>query len=188
MKIKKSSNRNSKPLILAAVAIIIGVVLYGGIAFAIGLPPFGANEDRTPQVSEQEKQRAEDIEEDPEQKLDNQSDTPTPPIIDPATQKQQVSVMMTSVGQALASDEVSASGFVTNSVEADGTCTYIFKSESSGVVVRKGTTTLPNPTSTTCKTVYFSGSELAAGIWNVSLEYTSSTSTGLADSMQLSVR
>ena len=182
----KNINRvnNKKKYILALAGLIALAGVYLAVARYMHLAPF-ANMNRTYQPGEQivnmnrtdsEKQQTEALEKDPQKKLQNtQTDTPAAPATDSASGKQIANVLITNAG--IFNGKVSASGFVSNVVESDGSCEYVFASDTQ--VIKKTSTTLPNATSTTCKTVSFPDTELATtGTWKVTLNYNSATSAG----------
>lgn len=134
--------------------------------------------------SETEKKASEDLKNNPETKLDNkQTDNPNTPVVDDTTGKQRVNVLLTNTGTF--NNKVSASGMVTNAVEEGGTCTFVFTNGSTEVV--KNSTTLTNPSSTSCTTVSFPSSELSPGVWKVKIDYSSSASMGESNTKELTV-
>lgn len=189
MKIQKSNSKN-KSIIYVASGILAGAVIYFGAAWFFKLPPFTfmqksyepgeqvVNMDRT----ETEKKVTEDLQKNPDTKLDNkQNDTPSSPTVDNSTGKQQVNVLLTNTG--IFNNTVSASGMVTNSVEQAGSCVFVFTNGASEIT--KTSEVLPNPSSTSCKTVSFPSSELAAdGVWKVYIRYSSSISEGVSNTKE----
>jgi len=172
--------KHKKRSILAiSIGICVAAIAYLLIAYLGDLPPFqeqkssgGVNMNRT----DTEIQATDNLEKNPASKLENnQTDTPQPPGKDENSGKKVVNVLITNVG--ISSGTVSASGFVTNIVESDGSCTYTFTNGNN--TVNKVVGTLPNATSTTCKTTTFSSDELpTAGTWSVVLSYNSTQSMG----------
>ena len=130
--------------------------------------------------SDTENKDIEELQEDPSKKTENnQADTPvlTETNNDNDAGLREVNILVTNASSQ--EERVSASGFVTNVAEEGGTCTYVFTRN--GKEVRKDSSTLPNPTSTTCKTVDFPSTELGeAGEWEVYIRYTSTYSTGVS--------
>lgn len=142
--------------------------------------PSGMSVEQTPQ----DKQLEQKLNDNPAQKQQTtQTDHPGAPTVDKTTNLQQVNVILTNTSEANGS--VSASGFVSNAVESTGTCTYVFTNGQKSV--EKTSTTLTNSTSTTCKTVQFAASELGRGTWKVQLKYTSPTSTGSSNTLEVAV-
>lgn len=142
--------------------------------------PQGISVEQTPQ----DKKLAEELNSDPSKKQQaTQTDTPPAPTVDKSTNLQQVNVILTNTGES--NGMVSASGFVSNVVESSGTCTYVFTNGQKSI--EKTSTTLPNSTSTTCKTVQFNASELSAGTWKVQLKYASPTSAGTSNTLEVTV-
>lgn len=183
MKIEKNSSKKKKIIVALAVIIAIGAS-YLAFAKIKNLPPFAsANPTYQPgeyvtnmERTDAEKQASKQLSEHPESKTENnQNDAPPTPTINDTTGKQAVNILLTNAG--ITNGQVSASGFVTNIAESNGSCEYVFTSGS--LEVRKTAGVLTNPTSTTCKTVSFPVNELPAkGVWKVTLSYSSSTSSG----------
>lgn len=140
----------------------------------------GVSLERTPE----DKKLEQNLKDNPQQKQQaTQTDQPSAPPVDKTTNLQQVNVVLTNTGET--NGMVSASGFVSNVVESNGSCSYVFTNGPSSVT--KTSTTLTNANSTTCKTVQFNASELGAGTWNVQLKYSSPTSTGSSNTLQVAV-
>lgn len=140
----------------------------------------GISTEQTPQ----DKKLEQNLNSDPSKKQQaTQTDQPTAPTVDKTTNLQQVNVILTNTGET--NGMVSASGFVSNVVEANGTCNYVFTNGSRSVT--KTSTTLTNASSTTCKTVQFSATELGAGTWSVQLKYNSPTSAGSSNTLEVTV-
>lgn len=140
----------------------------------------GVSTERTPQ----DKKLEEQLQSDPARKQEStQTDRPTSPTVDEKTNLQRANVILTNTGQS--GDEITASGFVSNVVEEGGTCTFVFVKNLQ--TIEKSSSTLSNATSTTCKTVKFSKSELSSGTWKVHIKYTSGVSTGESNELELSV-
>lgn len=188
MQIKKSRKKGRKSAVI--IVSIIAVLLAGYFATAVflDLPPF--NDDSKSSIdsdsseqfvniqrTESEKQASKNLEENPEQKVqNNQNDTPDSPDSSNSG-KQSVNVLLTNVG--VFNGMVSASGMVTNVAEQGGGCSYVFTNGSQ--TLTKTSSTLTNPTSTTCQTVSFPVSELTIdGTWTVKLHYSSSASEGVS--------
>lgn len=185
MKTKKS---RSKPIVV--IAIIVALLgLYFAIAWFYRLVPFQEprkalepgdhfiNMERT----ETEKQGFKDLQENPENKTKTeQTDVPEPPMVDGSTGKQEVNVLLTNAG--VFNNLASASGMVTNSVEEGGLCTFVFSNGNSEIT--KTSSTLANPTSTSCETVSFPASELPSGNWKVFLRYASDSSFGISNAKE----
>lgn len=176
MKIKKQSKKIRKSVITVIVA-TVAVAMIG--SYLIYSFYFGVDKtdndylrqgedseiDATPDTSNKDAV----IEKDREQ-----SDHPSQPEIDKSDNLKEVNVVLTSV--SVGNGEVSVSGFVSNTIESEGTCTYIFTQGSR--VIRKDSSILPGPSSTVCRTLNFSTAELVSGEWTVSLSYKSPFSTG----------
>lgn len=179
---KKQSNSKRNKRILVILAVIVLLILgYGLYAWKAKLPPFkdtydpsgtAVNMDRT----DTEKAQSQKLQDDPKAKTQNdQTDTPAAPSTDQSTGKQQANVLLSRAG--ITNGTVSAGGVVTNVVESDGQCSYIFTNGSN--TVTKVSQTMTNPSSTSCAVVSFPSSELkASGAWQVYIQYDSSTSSG----------
>lgn len=194
MKINKLKS-HKKTFAILTIILLVSIAVYSALAYANQWSPFGVADEIDDQGrkisiqrSSQEKDREKIVSKSADEKNENQSDAPEQPEINTQTQKQKANVLLTSVGQALASSEVEASGMITNIVESDGGCRYIFTSRSTGSEVLKPSVTLMGPKSMTCKTVRFPGEELASGSWDVQVEYSSAVSYGVSEPMELVVR
>lgn len=189
MKINKQYNKKKLVIILILLLVLV-TGGYLGVAALNKLPPFAAAEKTYKpgeqvtnlERSESEKKAEETLKDNPEQKTaNNQTDTPEPPKVSSAG-KLNVNVLLTNAG--ISNGTVTASGFVTNIVEEGGTCTFKFINGSN--VVTKTSTTLTNPTSTTCSTVRFPATELmAGGTWKVSLAYSSEKASGSSNEKEI---
>lgn len=179
---KNRSNSKTRTRIFIILAVVVLLVLgYGLYAWKAKLPPFKdaydpsgttVNMDRT----DTEKAQSQKLQDDPKAKTQNdQTDTPPAPTTDQSTGKQQANVLLSRAG--ITNGTVSAGGVVTNVVEGDGQCSYIFTNGSS--TVTKVSQTMTNPSSTSCAVVSFPSSELtASGTWQVYIQYESSLSSG----------
>lgn len=185
MKIQYNKNHKIKVVVIVLLFVVaVLVAALGGYMYIhkddIKRDANGTSTERTGQDIKLE----EDLKSNPENKSNNtQTDTPTAPAVDTETKLQKVNVILTYTGQS--GDMVSASGFVSNAIEEGGSCKYVFISDQK--TVEKTSTTLANANSTTCKTVRFDKSELAAGLWKVQIEYTSSVSTGKSNILEMNV-
>lgn len=185
MKIKNRKVKNRK-LVLVVSMVLLVALGYFVIAWLNHLPPFAGKKDSFQageytvnlERTETEKKATEDLESSPGTKLDRgQSDTPKEPSADESTGKQQVDVMLTSAG--VFNGQVSAGGMVTNVSEQDGVCTFVFRNGANEII--KTTETMPNSTSTSCKSALFPASELSGGTWRVRVQYDSNISTGVSN-------
>ena len=179
---KKSSKKTI--LIISSILVLALVAVAGGYWYIHrGDSKRDVNGVSTERTS-QDKELEQKLNSNPEQKQQTtQTDHPAAPSVDKTTSLQQVNVILTNTGET--NGFVSASGFVSNAIESTGTCTYVFTNGQK--IVEKTSTTLTNSTSTTCKTVKFSASELSAGTWKVQLKYSSPTSTGSSNTLDLVV-
>lgn len=194
---KQRKTNKSRKIIIAIISLVVLSCSYVAVAYVNKWVPFSNNEKSfsvddqgrgiNPNKTKTEKEETKNLENNP----DNKSVRPNTDVVpklktDPATKKQSVYVMMTSVEQSVDKNTITASGFVTNAVEQDGKCTYIFTLGDR--VVHKEAGVIPGPSSTSCQTMRVSRGELgAAGRWTVSIEYTSSASHGVADGMVVAV-
>ena len=113
------------------------------------------------------------------------SDVPEAPISNPDTGLLKANVVLTNTGTDN-NGTADASGFVSNLSEEGGVCTFTFAKGDR--TVTKTSTTMVNPTSTTCKTVGFAETELSAGDWQVTLRYVSTRASGTSNSMVLTIK
>ncbi len=185
MKINRNRGDKAVKRIGVSVAVLVFLVAcYSLFAWTNRWFPFVSYGDDTYEPGTQfvnmnktdsERKAAEDIKNDPEKKLENsQVDRPSAPSEDTLTGKQSVNILITSVG--ISNGTVSARGFVTNITETGGRCEYVFVKGTEKII--KPVDTLPNATSTTCKTITFPASELSSGKWLVTLSYLSNTAEG----------
>lgn len=185
MRIKQGNSTKIKTIFaILAVSILLGAGVFAWNWYLhkdeIKRDANGVSLERTPQ----DKKLEDELNKDLSKKESNHSDLPQTPSIDPESNLQKVNVVLTNVAQS--GDQISASGFVSNVVESDGVCSYLFTNGSNKV--EKQSTTLVNSTSTTCKSISFSGSELSIGKWEAQISYSSSLSSGISNKMELIVR
>jgi hypothetical protein len=182
----KTPISKTKIIIVASIAALAGgYLLYASINH---LPPFALSSpdpgDYTINLekSNAEKQRTQELQQNPEQKIVNeQSDIPTTPTTDVGTGKQNANVILSFA--SIQNGIVSAGGYVTNVVEDGGTCIYTFTK--GGAVIEKTAATMQNPTSTSCATTRFLSTELGSGTWSVVLTYGSSASAGVSNTKEV---
>jgi hypothetical protein len=188
MRIKRTKNAHNQKTTLVVVLSVVTVLILGASAYAIYLgsnssneasSEYGTNLERT----ETEKAASEALEDNPEQKLENeQSDTPSTPEKSPDTGRLAVNVLLSTAG--IYNGTVSAGGMVTDYQEEGGTCTFTFTNGTT--IITKTSSTLPNPTSMSCKTVNFPSSELtSAGVWKVKISYSSPTAAGTSNEKEI---
>jgi hypothetical protein len=184
MHINSKKSYKKTILIIASILVLALAVAIGGYLYMrTGNNKYDSNGISTERTL-QDKQLEKKLDSNPDQKQQaTQTDHPTTPSVDESTNLQQVNVILTNTGEVDGS--VSASGFVSDVVESTGTCTYVFTNGQK--TVEKVSNTLTNATSTTCKTVQFSASDLSAGTWEVQLKYSSPTSTGSSNMLNLVV-
>ncbi len=82
-------------------------------------------------------------------------------------------------------DKIEAGAAVTNLVETDGQCYFVFTSPS-GKETKLSKPTIPNAKSTPCESASITGTE--TGTWSVSVRYTSDTATGESETTQFEVK
>jgi len=183
--INKKNNKKTKLVVLTIVSLLL-VCLASLAVYAyvhrndneIERDANGISVERTPQDLALE----ENLENNPSDKTNNsQTDTPLFPEVDETTNKQNVNVILTNAGEI--NGNISASGFISNLVEENGTCTYIFTNGQN--IHKKEATTMTNPNSTTCKTISFPNSELGTGVWKVNLIYSSSSAKGTSNILEV---
>lgn len=180
----KTKNKYIRSFIIG----VIMVILLAACAVVYYLLIHNRSESEEPKVemskTETEKKKIQEIQENPEKKLENsQQDVPKPPTAydnDDET-RTRASVLVTNVGAI--NQEISASGFAINITEEGGGCSFYF--QQGDKIIQKSTSTLVNPSSTTCVTVRFPANELGSGVWQVWLRYDSNNYTGVSDKMEL---
>ncbi len=78
------------------------------------------------------------------------------------------------------------SSTITNVVETDGNCNYIFTNNSTSLT--KKTRVLPNAKNTVCEAVVLDKGSLSAGEWKVRLEYKSKASEGVSETQTFTIK
>lgn len=185
IKTKKTFSRKKTFLfVMVGLVLVIGAAIY--VQYALKATPRtfdttkqGVNLERS--VSEKAAESA--LKQNPEQKLENnQSDTPQLPTQPSQSGKIKVNVVLTNAENR--KDVINAGGMITDIVESTGVCTYTFSSQ--GTTVTKTSSTLVNPTSTTCKSISFSAEELSnKGSWTVQLSYASDAYEGTSNEKEI---
>ena len=178
--------KNNKMIIaIIATSLIVLALVAGGVYWfsqkdEIKRDENGISTERTPQ----DRKLEDELQNNPELKEQaSQTDHAESATVDPDTQLKVANVVITNAG--VSGGEVSASGFITNIVDDQGSCEYLFTKNS--VTVAKPAATLSNPGSTTCKTVRFSSDELSPGVWKVQLKYSSETSSGKSNALEITI-
>lgn len=169
----------NKKITYSVVTLLIIGLTYIAISWIYHLPPFHITSESQHvnlKKTDTEKSAIDRIEKTPSEKnKNNQTDQPDAPSVDSQTGLQQANVLVTSVD--VLDGSVRVSGFVSDIVEDGGVCTYIFTNGST--TFTKESTTLPSPTSISCRTLTISVDEFpSVGSWNVSIRYKSDYSTG----------
>lgn len=78
------------------------------------------------------------------------------------------------------------SSTITNIVETEGTCSYIFTKDTQSVT--KITSVLPNAKNTVCEAVVLEKGSLGSGEWKVRLEYKSNLSEGVSETQTFTIQ
>ena len=115
------------------------------------------------------------------------SPEPTPPVPPAPTQESRadVDVTLTFVTWNGTTAAVEVGSYVAGVVENGGTCTL--RLERDGNVVTAASDALADAASTSCGILAVAGSALTGGTWSASVEYTSATSTGTSEAMEVAV-
>lgn len=183
MQTKKRTKRINKPVLIAAVLLLIGVVLF--LSYALASKPHNTNlTDVTGSKSsssdtQQSKNPVENTED--KTKAPN-TDAPATPTNTPESSKKQVQ-MVTSVDQS--NGTVFIRGGINYPVTT-GSC-FAKLSGPSGQSIRKDSVLLPNPNSTDCKTISIPAGELAPGKWTFTLNYTSDEYEGVSSEVSFNL-
>ena len=191
MKFNTKNHSKKKTTLILLSAVVLALVV-GGVVFAayrVNMDQNGIKDGEQGvnlERSDTEKAAEEALKDDPDQKLENdQNDTPATPTGSTASGKQAVNVILNyaAIDNGTASSKVVAAGSVTNITEEGGECTYTFTNQ--GTIITKVSSTLVNPTSTTCSSVNFSADELTkTGTWTVSLKYSSAKYEGSSNELR----
>lgn len=182
MKIK-SKSKNKKVIILAvATALAIGssVVIF---ALSRDTAKQTTDESSKKSTSSNKQESKESTKDNPEDK--NQSsynDKPTVPSAEDNSSKKRVD-LVASVDKSDGMVFIRG-GF--NYPITEGGC-YAQLSGPAGQSIRKDTTLLQNPGSTDCKTISIPVSELSAGEWKFTLQYTSNDYEGVSNEISFTI-
>jgi hypothetical protein len=186
-KIKTSSK---KPLILATIAVLLLAAIGGGAYYkvqrdnsrdadvaATDEPKLQDKVDLSPPSAEEEKS-GDDI----KQEIIKQQEQQTPRT---ENNKKAVTPVVTSA--YVSNGTVSVRGFVTGTIETNGSCNFVFSKN--GQTVTKTSAVVANASTTDCKPLNFPASELPSGTsdWKVKLQYSSSTAEGTSTEQTLTV-
>lgn len=99
--------------------------------------------------------------------------------------KQEVKPLITSWGQDNSGSDFYVNGYVPGVVEQDGTCTLTMKKD--GMTVSQQKTAFFNAQSTSCGRITISFNELSVGSWQALLSYSSGTSAGSSNVVEVEV-
>ncbi|MBQ8156784.1 hypothetical protein IJ102_00065 [Candidatus Saccharibacteria bacterium] len=135
-------------------------------------------EETTPADDETESgnnDRKDEAEADADSRPENQTNT---------NGKTVAEVMVSSAG--VLNDKVLASGMVTNIIETQGDCIYVFRKGSESVTTT--TPALQNAKNTVCSSATLDKAKFSAGTWEVTLEYQSNTAEGVSETTTFEVR
>ena len=185
MKIKNTKN-TKKIVIISSIVVIILAAAAASTYFLTqnNSEESTKNTSNAAKTSNSNKQQTEEINENPEYKeTKTNTDTPSPVITDESTGEKTV--------QMVASADISGGilyirGGINNSVEFNGTC-YAQLIGPNSESVRKDTTLLQNATTTDCKTIQISTSELINGTWKITLNYSSTDTEGASSEISIKI-
>ena len=85
-----------------------------------------------------------------------------------------------------ADGKIIISSMITNIVETEGSCNYIFTNGTNSIT--KTTNVLPNAKNTVCEAVVLEKGDLYAGEWKVRLEYKSKSSEGVSETQTFTIQ
>ena len=85
-----------------------------------------------------------------------------------------------------ADGKIIISSMITNIVETEGSCDYIFTNGTN--TITKTTNVLPNAKNTVCEAVVLEKGDLYAGEWKVRLEYKSKSSEGVSETQTFTIQ
>lgn len=177
MHIKTKSKIKNKFFIIGASG--LALIVCGLVAFYVFSTfksnPIDNSQTSTPDRSETDIQQSQELESQPANKeTQNNTDIPTPIKTDKDSGKSVVQ-MITSFD--ISNDTLYIRGGINNSVEYDGIC-FAELIAPNGEIIKKETTLLQNSATTDCKTISIPLTELPAGHWKFTLNYTSNNKTG----------
>ena len=189
MKIKQNK-RSKKPVIITSAIIALAL---GGSAIAYQVTQSNndtAKTDTSRSKSDSEKTNTDDLKKDTKEptaesnKSTTNTDPQAPTSTDTSTGKTVVSVV-SSVN--ISNGVVYIRGGINNVVDSNGNCYALLKS-SSGATIRKDTTLLPSASTSDCKTIQIKTSELTAGAWTYTLNYSSNAEEGVSSEGTFSIQ
>ena len=85
-----------------------------------------------------------------------------------------------------ADGKIIISSMITNIVETEGSCNYIFTNGTNSIT--KTTNVLPNAKNTVCEAVVLEKGDLYTGEWKVRLEYKSKSSEGVSETQTFTIQ
>ena len=119
--------------------------------------------------------RKDEAEKDADNKIENQTNDNGKTI---------ANVSISSAGAL--SDKVLASGMVSNIIEEGGSCTYAFTNGET--TFTETTTGIANAKNTVCSSVTLDKNQFTEGVWEVTLQYESTTSEGQSEATTFEIR
>ena len=119
--------------------------------------------------------RKDEAEKDADSKIENQTND---------NGKTVANVSISSAGAL--SDKVLASGMISNVIEEGGSCTYAFTNGET--TFTETTTGIANAKNTVCSSVTLDKNQFTEGVWEVTLQYESTTSEGQSEATTFEIR
>lgn len=177
MKIKKSTKKINKPVLIIITILLVGLVAFLAYIFIFRSHNNQSTDAPEPKDTSSNTQQVEKPKSNIEDKTKApNSDTPPSPKTTPESNKKEVQLVASA-------DQSNGTVFLRGGVNypvTGGSC-YAQLSGPSGQSVRKDSVVLPNPASTDCKTISIPASELAPGKWTFTLNYTSNEYEGVSN-------
>lgn len=179
---QKKYMKKSIIITIVAVFVVVATVIGAGVYLNVRNTPNDEVKPRTPTVkyapaTPAEKQQATDAKDKIVAQKNNT--TTTPDATSTSDGKKNVTPTITNTNG-------SVNAFVAGIFEDGGTCTATFKKDSN--VLTKSSTGFENVSYTQCAPIDLGGGFLSAGIWSVTVSYSSSTATGVSASQTMEVK
>lgn len=183
----KINRQNNKKITISIIAVTLLLICAGAYTvYALNSQQDEDKKDAPQSIEEQINNVKPDPE--PETKTEEtinntNTDQPNPVTTDPGTNLRSLQLSVTA---DISNNTLYVRGGINNSVEFNGTC-YATLTGPGGQSIRKNTTLLQNASTTDCMTIQVPVSELSKGKWNITLNYTSSDSTGTSNAYSIEI-
>lgn len=176
MKIKKNIRKTNKLFLIIIASSFVGLIILASIfAFKVPSDKPTANEPQ-PKGIDSSKQQTDNIKNPDNKTKTPNTDLPAAPTTTDNSSKKHVQMVAST-------DRSDGTIFIRGGINypvSGGSC-YALLHGPSGQTIRKDTSILINPSSTDCKTISIKDTELTAGNWTFTLNYTSAEYEGISN-------